>query len=334
MAVEKIYSRGLYPYLGKLMRLLFGWIPFSIGDLLYAAGIVYILYHLVRLIRKIFRREADRSYLLGCLRRTAWILLAGYLVFNFFWGLNYNRIGIARQLELDLQPYSPQQLDSLVVLIVSRLNQLDSNMRLNTRHGNDAGRLFPRVEESYFNLAEADHQFAYAPASIKPSLYGFIGNWLGFSGYYNPFTGEAQVNTGIPRFELPFTSCHEVGHQLGYARENEANFLGYLAAKSSPHLNFKYSAYFDLYLYAGNELYFRDSSLLQPIRQSLSPGVREDILALKAYYQKYQNPFEPYLRRLYGRFLRANQQPAGINSYNEVVLWLMAYYRKNGAGAL
>ncbi len=69
-------------------------------------------------------------------------------------------------------------------------------------------------------------------------MYSYLGNYLGFTGYYNPFTGEAQVNTTVPLFVQPFTTCHEIGHQLGYAKENEANFAGYLAAKSSPDAGF------------------------------------------------------------------------------------------------
>ena len=110
----------------------------------------------------------------------------------------------------------------------------------------------------------------------------------------------------------PFTTCHEIGHQLGYAKEEEANFAGFLAAKSSPDPAFRYSVYFDLYLYAARELYARDSMALIPFRESLKPDVRQDLRDLQDFYMKYQNPFEPVIRRLYGKYLRANRQPQGM----------------------
>jgi hypothetical protein len=79
-------------------------------------------------------------------------------------------------------------------------------------------------------------------------LWGWLGNYVGFTGYYNPFTGEAQVNTTVPKFLQPFTASHEVAHQLGYAKEMEANFVGYLAASHSTDTLFRYSVYLDLFL--------------------------------------------------------------------------------------
>ncbi len=156
---------------------------------------------------------------------------------------------------------------------------------------------------------------------------------MGFSGYYNPFSGEAQVNTTIPRFVQPFTTCHEIGHQLGYAKEEEANFCGFLATKSSKDPAFRYSVYVDLYLYSASALYALDSTAFIPYRESLHPDVRQDLRDLSAFYRKYQNPFEPLIHAFMETILKANRQPQGINSYDEVVGLAIAYYRKYGADA-
>ena len=174
------------------------------------------------------------------------------------------------------------------------------------------------------------NELYYHNPSVKFSFYGYLANYMGFSGYYNPFSGEAQVNTTIPRFVQPFTTCHEIGHQLGYAKEEEANFCGFLATKSSPDPAFRYSVYVDLYMYAASALYQLDSTAFIPYRESLKPTVRKDLHDLRAFYRKYQNPFEPIIHLIYGRYLKANRQPQGINSYDEVVGLAIAYYRKNG----
>jgi hypothetical protein len=50
--------------------------------------------------------------------------------------------------------------------------------------------------------------------------------------------------------------------------------------------------------------------------------------------KKYRNPIEAIIDHLYGQYLKANNQPGGKLSYNEVVAWLIAYYKKFGAAAI
>jgi hypothetical protein len=333
-AVEKYYATGLYPLIARLQRILFGWIPFSIGDLFYAVVAIWLLVGLVSLIRKIIRKEANSSYFLSVARRWVFSLLILYVVFNGLWGLNYDRQGIADQLQLQVRPYSSAELIDLLSVIVTKLNGLDSSSREHRAELSSSHSLFGGAVQSYDNLAGVDDRFAYPSPSVKPSIFGSLGSYLGFGGYYNPFSGEAQVNTTAPVFSEPYTTCHEIGHQLGYAKENEANFAGYLSAKSSLDPAFQYSVYFDLYIYASRELYVRDSNLLKPFREILRPGIRMDFRELRRFQEKYRNPFEPFITRLYGSYLRANRQPQGMKTYNEVIAWLIAYYKKNGAGAV
>lgn len=333
-AVEKYYSTGLYPVIARGQRLLFGWIPFSVGDLLYGAAVVLLLYRLVRGVRRLVRRQVGHGWLLRGVGMVVLILLWVYVVFNVLWGLNYNRLGIADQLQLQVRPYTTAELNELTVVVVEELNGLDSMART---HRVDLGRmtlLRDGAVRGYDSLAAKDPRFAYRSASVKQSLFSYPGLYIGFAGYYNPFTGEAQVNMRDPLFGLPYTSCHEMGHQLGYAKENEANFIGFLAARSSPDPAFSYSAYLDLYLYSIRELYFRDSVLAKGFKGKLAPGVREDLRELQRFNRKYENPVEPVIWDLYGRYLRVNRQPHGIVTYSEVTAWLIAYAKKYGRNSI
>src|SRR5665811_1952947 len=122
-----------------------------------------------------------------------------------------------------------------------------------------------RYSVDAYRVAAGTHpSLMYRFPSVKFSFYGYLADYMGFSGYYNPFTCEAQVNTTIPSFVQPFTTCHEIGHQLGYAKEEEANFCGFLATKSSTDPAFRYSVYVDLYLYSAGALYVLDSTAYIP----------------------------------------------------------------------
>jgi hypothetical protein len=233
-------------------------------------------------------------------------------------------------LALTVRPYSTFELSLLLTRIATRLNELDSFARAGRASLGQPRVVFDGAVRSYANLEKQETYFVYRSPSIKPSLFGFLDNYMGFGGYYNPFTGEAQVNTNVPAFTQPYTTCHEMGHQLGYAKENEANFAGYLAARHSPDAAFQYSVYFDLYLYAARELYMRDSSRVRPIRDGLRPDIRKDFRDLQQFNRKFVNPFEPVIRRMYGSYLKANRQPQGIMTYDEVNAWLIAYGKKYG----
>lgn len=329
-AVETYYSRGIYPVLVSTLRLLFGFIPFSMGDLLYAFAVIYLIYSLVHFIRRIIQRKTDIIYLRRKAKHTLVIVLWVYILFNGLWGLNYNRIGIAQQMNLQVTSYTPAELQSIVQLSLDKLHELDTPALARRDRFNKKSFLFREAIQSYKKVVRELPFLDYKHPSVKPSLYSYLGNYLGYTGYYNPFSGEAQVNTTVPLEIQPYTTSHEIGHQLGFAKENEANFAGYLAARDSDDPAVRYSVYFDLYIYASRNLAQRDSSLARSFNQQLPAITKQDLRNLRDFYKKYENPFEPIIRRLYGQYLKANEQPQGILSYDEVIGWVISYWRKYG----
>ncbi len=328
-AVEQYYSNGLYPYIAGLQRVLLGWIPFSVGDLFYGAAGIWLIAQLVKVIKRIKSRETSIPYLKKVAVNSISGVLLVYVIFNSLWGLNYNRVGIRQQLQLKDNEYTNAELTTVTQLLAEKMNALQSASERSRPALAVKKQLFRQAVQSYANIKQAPF-LQYSFPSVKPSLYSYLGNYLGFTGYYNPFSGEAQVNTAVPLFISPFTTCHEIGHQLGYAKESEANFAGYLSAAASEDSSFLYSVYFDMYLYASRYLYVSDSAALRKIREQFSPGVVNDRKELSRFFQSYSNPAGELIDRLYSNYLRANEQPSGKLSYNEVIAMLIAYYKKYG----
>jgi hypothetical protein len=333
-AVEKYYSGFIYPYITAFLRSLFGWLPFSAGDVLYTVVALWLVWKFYRFFRVIVKRNADRYFWLNGIRQLGFFALSVYVVFNVLWGLNYNRIGIADQLDLKVEMDNKDDLLAVVDQLVFKINELDTVARINRKYLSKKRNLFLGAVEAYDTLGHYRPQFIYEYASVKPSMYSYVGNYLGFTGYYNPFSGEAQVNTTVPVFALPFTTCHEIGHQLGYAKESEANFAGFLSARASPDPAFKYSVYFDMYLYARRYIYNLDSNLLKTYDNKLSPAFKKDYQELREFWKQHDNPIEKLVDIVYGQYLRANEQPSGKLSYSEVISWLIAYYKKYGKEAI
>jgi hypothetical protein len=324
--VEEIYSAHVYPVISSLLRILTRYIPFSVGDVLYTLVCIWLLFAIIRF----FFREPTWKKLFFSLRNFVVKCLWVYIIFLVFWALNYYREGIGYIMNLPPDMYSTEDLEKVTAQLRDELNM---NRRLmDSLHINytDDKTTFDEAINLY-DSAKKNYPFlTYNHPDVKNMMFGTIGNYCGYLGYYNPFTGEAQVNTKVPPFIIPFTTCHEIGHQIGFASEGEASFAGYLVIKSGNSVVFNYSAYFDLFGYANGELFMRDSVSAKENIKLLDTLVRKDYHAYRKYFEAYKNPFEPLLTTLYGNYLKAQNQPKGIESYDEVVAWLVVYYKKYG----
>jgi hypothetical protein len=333
--IEKYYSNGLYPLISRAQRILFGWIPFSIGDLFYGFLQLIIIYKTFQLIKTIWQKKINKQYFITGLQQIIFFFLFMYVLFYLLWGLNYNREGIGHQLDLKLDKYSNADLDSLVNKLTENVNHYANEFSAGEKKSLKRKRnLFNETKEAYDSAVNKYPFLNYQSKSIKPSLFSYAGNYLGFQGYYNPFSGEGQVNTTVPQVLIPFVSCHEAGHQLGYAKENEANFAGYLAAKNSSSPYFRYSVYFDLFNYAIADLRRKDSAAAKKYLTQLDTLVKKDRKELREFFLHHRNPIETFVAWGYGEYLKANNQPSGKRSYDEVVAWLIAYYKKYGIESL
>lgn len=328
--IETSYSTGLYPYISSLLKFILGWLPFSFGDILYGLLIIWLLFKITRIIIKIFKKEYSLIHFKSKLYPAAIIILIIYISFNLLWGLNYNRQGIKQQLSIKTGKYTAAELVLIDSILIEKVNESKASLRRSGRKYPGNKELFDAVKNAYASISKQYPYLSYSIGSIKPSLWGWAGNYLGFTGYYNPFTGEAQVNTTVPRFLLPYTTCHEVAHQLGYAKENEANFVGYLAAAASQDTLFHYSAYLDLFLYTQSNLHSADSVKAKQFFKKLLPQVNDDLDELRSFYRSHQSPAGPLFKWIYGIYLKNNQQPSGLLSYDEVTGFLIAYYKKFG----
>ncbi|RYD75575.1 MAG: DUF3810 domain-containing protein [Sphingobacteriales bacterium] len=325
--VENSYSQVIFPFISLLQRSFLGWIPFSIGDILYSALIIYFIYRLIKYFKN--RKRMPLQWKKGILKGLNFLLLV-YISFNIFWGLNYNRAGVLVKLNIRDTTYSEKELLMLNEFLVRQVNASKHEWINEGKSYPGNKEMFEMVERSYSVASEKYNFLKYKPSSIKPSLWSIAGNYLGFTGYYNPFTGEGQVNTTTPNFLHPFTACHEVAHQIGYAKEMEANFVGALAAMHSSEPLVRYSVYLDLFFYANRNLYLSDSSTAKKLRDKLTVPVKKDIDEWRRFQLEHRSFFEPLFRWAYGKFLERNQQPQGIMAYDEVTAFIIAYYKKEG----
>jgi Protein of unknown function (DUF3810) len=325
--VETYYSNGLYQFTSKALRVVFGWIPFSIGDILYTIAGIYIIRWFI-LNRKRFKKDT-KGWFIDVF--TAISIL--YFAFHIFWGMNYYRLPIHKSLNID-NKYTTEELVAVTKKLIEKSNtihfSINKNDSLKIEIPYSKQELLQKTTNGYDLLAEKFPLLKYTPSSTKLSIYSLPLTYMGFSGYLNPFTNEAQIDGLIPLYKYPTTACHEQAHQIGYAAENETNFIGFLAAIHNEDIYFKYSGFVLALRHCLNEVYRRDKDLYKSLISSINKGILANYQESYDFWEDYQNPLEPLFKITYSRFLKANNQDKGIESYSYAVA-LMVNYLKDRA---
>ncbi len=324
--VENYYSLGVYPFLSKTLRYLFGWVPFSVGDVFYSALVILALRWLYLNFRNI--KSKTVSFFLDITASLSII----YFLFNILWGFNYYRVPLHQTLELE-RDYTTEQLITLTNALIEKSNDLHRELG----YKDSVKIIIPYSQKEIFDLSTNGYQnlskqfptLNYHPKSIKKSGWSLGLTYMGYSGYYNPFTAEAQVNSLIKNSRFPVVTCHEEAHQLGYAAENEANFLAYLSSVNNNDPYFQYSGYIFALRYCVNEIARRDMELYDEIIDTVNFGILESYRETREFWESYSNPLEIVSKIFFDSFLKANNQSKGLESYSYMVALLVNYHQDN-----
>jgi hypothetical protein len=324
--VEQLYSNGLYVYISKLMRYVFGWVPFSVGDVLYTLATVYILRWLFVNRKRIIKDT--KAWIFDVLSAVS----IGYFAFHLLWAFNYYRLPLHKALNIE-KDYTTEALIATTERLISTVNTvhiaITNNDTIKVDMPYSKTELLQKVPKGYDKLSKKFPHLAYQPKSVKRSIYSLPLTYMGFSGYLNPFTNEAQIDGLIPTFKYPTTASHEVAHQLGYAAENEANFIGSMAAMHHDDIYFKYSGYAFALRHCLHEIYRRDPKQYETLVTKVNKGILKNYQEVRDFWDSYQNPTEPLFKSTYDTFLKANNQVDGMESYSYVVALLVNYFENN-----
>lgn len=322
--VEHYYSKSIFVFISQLQHFFTSRIPFSLGDIFYSAIVIIILIWIINLFKSKFRRLWTRGF-----EALAFVSLI-YFLFHLFWGFNYYRLPLHQSLGISTD-YSKEDLELFTCELIESTNRLHSMMvendSLKVTYEFKQIQLQDLVFQAYKNSKNEDLKIPYRVENLKKSLFSLPLSYAGFSGYVNPFTNEGQYNYKIPEYKLPTTMAHEIGHQLGYSKENEANFIASIITMEDENQFLRYSGLTFALKYSLNDMYKKDPLLSEALIANLNPGVLENYREVQQFWQAYSGPVELMMEAVYGNYLKVNNQPLGIDSYNYVVALLVNYYK-------
>lgn len=326
--VDRYYSRGFYRAVCFIFHPIFNLLPFSVGDVIYVLIIGYLVYACIRLIKLLIKKQwrAAGIFTLG--------LVIGIQVFSLcfylFWGMNYYRPSAAERFNLPDSGYSTADLKSITAILIDSANSCRTRVTEADMH-QDNKTIYATAVNAVLLLSSASDNFHTFKPQIKPSLLTPLMNYMGTSGYYNPFTTEAQMDYDLPAFIKPFVACHEMSHQMGFGPEDEANFGGFIAGTQSKDRLLRYSAYYvgvQEFMFA---LRRQDSLARKELRKNISPDVLNDFKKERQFWLVYESKLGVLSSIFYDDFLKANNQPQGLNTYNQMVRLVMGWYKRKPA---
>ncbi len=320
--VEQYYSNKLFVYISTFLRTIFGSIPISVGDLVYSCLILFLISTIWN-VRKKWKLNW-KSHFLQAVNFVAFI----YFLFYFLWALNYYRKPLFEKMKIE-NVYSDQELYLFTEKLITKTNQIQFEI---TKKKNlkvvvpiSEADLIKQAQIGYDNLSNKYSFFRYQIPSIKKSLFSIPLSYMGFSGYLNPFTNEAQYNSQVPKYGLPMTICHEMAHQIGYASESECNFIGFLAAIKNDNLYFRYAANTLALKYCLRIIQNQNQDKAKLYRNKINAGIIDNFNDDKQFYLKYHTFIETGFEIFYDNFLKLNQQKEGIESYSKFLDLLINY---------
>ena len=301
----------------------FGWVPFPVWE-----GLLVLL--VVGLIAGLIYAVKHRKFL-GWL--TGVLEGAVLLVFLFMglWGLNHFAPTIGEQTGLAVREYSVDQLKEAAAWYAEQASYYSQGVERD-ENGDVVLPAFETLSEeaaaAYEALAEYDGRYALEGQRVKPLLAGKAFAYMGTAGVFVCYTGEAAVSTETFPLSQPFTLCHELGHSLAVAREDEANYLGFLACRASRDELFRYSGWYSAFIYCYNALYAENPSAARSLWDRCAEELLHDSDVHVEHNKQYEGKVQDAAQAVNDAYLKTFDE-AGVKSYGLVVDYLIAEYMKN-----
>lgn len=343
---EEVFAKRVYKVISQGIGFLTGWISFSIAEFLVVAGPLVIVFLLARqMIRVIDVKKVDMEgpknvgqirfqLIMTALQNLLCFLSLIFFTYILLCGINYHRYSIQHYLGFSVENSSVEELEGLLVELADRATSLRAALK-EDENGvyvlpMSKRELGKEAKKAYDNLAKEYNIFSGIYPAPKPVFFSKLMSYTQITGVFTCWTMEANVNVDISPYSIGSTMCHELAHLHGFMREEEANYISYIACLASDSVDLQYSGMMLALIYTGNALYGKDAErYFEVYRNHYSEAVIRDLVANNKYWDKFKDTkVAETAEKVNNTYLKANNQTDGTQSYGRVVDLLLAQYRQ------
>lgn len=331
---EYALSRGLFRIVGFPLSWLSSLLPFSVAEVLLVLSGPILVTLLVLWIRRMVKSGRFLTVLEGGCRGIAWFLSLVFLLYMVLHGGNFSRLSVGELLDLPTGTYTAQDIYKVTCDLAEKASQarekLPEDEQGCVKLSVSRGSLLKMADDGYRQLGKDAPFLKVATWRVKSVGLSHWWSYTGIVGIYIPWLGEANLNTDVPDNNLAFSAAHEVAHTMGFAREDECNFLAFLACSAAEQPDYRYSGYLSAFVYCANALYEADKTLWEQAYGHCSAGVRRDLTQNSTYWKQFEGQVQDVSNSLNDSFIKGNGVESGVLSYDEMVALLLRYYDRQG----
>lgn len=323
------FSRGIIMPLERAVAAVCYRASFSVAELLYATAAGVILLWLGAAVRRLITEKGRRGRIVYRFVLTAvCTVLTVYAGFSLLWGVNYYAESFQQQSGVYAQESTPEELARVTEYFARQLAGCAGQVRRdeNGLFAESRADIFARSMEVFDGIYEEFPCLVMEDHVPKGVRFSKALSAMDFTGFYFPFTGEANLNIDSPACYLPSTIAHEMAHQRGIASEQECNFIAIAASTTAQSPAYRYSGWLMGFTYLSNALYRADQEAWKQVRVLLPDAVVADLRDNSAYWAEFEGPVNDAAQKVYDSFLKSSGESRGTQSYGTVVDMLMAYY--------
>ena len=319
------YVGGAFRFIGAKLTNFF---PFSLAEFILISLIPLAVGYIIFAMR---HRSQTWKMVISALSIPVSIVALIFSMFVLTLGTGYRTPTLDQKLEFEQTQVTKENLAGTADHIVQSINTLSEQIEFD----GDGFSVMPysfdemnkKLNEAYKKFCEKNDVITTFDSNLKPVLLSEGMSYMHTLGIYTFFTGEANVNVNFPDYTTPFTAAHELAHQRGIAREDEANMIAFLVCMESDDAYIRYCAYVNMYEYVANALYKTDADLYFEVRNNLNVQTRAEQTAYNSFFKKYQNSGASKVSSAVNDTYLKVQGTEGEISYGLVVELTVAYYK-------
>ncbi len=314
------FSRRMMQIIGGTTSIL----PFAVCEICVILLLALFIFTLVRAIIK--------THIVRWLTGLLLVVSIGVFAFVALWGLNYYAPPMAERLGMKEQQFSAAQLKEATEYYRDMANAAAKNVERDEdgrMKAYDFDDLAENAGEGFDILAKEFDCFDGSTVRVKGLMFSSLIGKMGMTGGFICLTGEACVSDTTYAASMPFTMCHEIGHRMAFAREDEANFAGFLACAASEYPEFVYSGYYMAFKYCYDALYEVDPAAAIKLWAGVSEELAADCFGADDHYEQVRSEVASDVAdTVYSGYLNAFSVENGTQSYGEVTDLLILWYFK------
>lgn len=303
-------------------------VPFSVAEaLLFLTPVIAVI--LIRYASK-YHGDSWRSVFIY-MGTMASVLCVLYMLFFWVYGVGYHTSPLEDKLELKREAVSAEELKETADILAEKANEEAKNVLFRKGYSSvmpyGIATLSDKLCDAYEGFSEDLRIVRKLESNLKPVILSDAMSHTHITGVYSYFTGEANINTVFPDYTIPFTAAHEMAHQRGIAREDEANFVAFLVCIESEDAYIRYCGYVNMLEYVMDALYSADPELYAENVKTLDAVVRYELIAYADFFTKYRDSKVSEISgAINDSYLKLNGTK-GEKSYGMVVDLAVAYYK-------